>query len=108
MTRRHNNANVMVFAGTGDVALAKQMAEKFLSTEFEGGRHGCRVDQMNAGISVTDPAIDAIIREEEERQQNNIELIASENFVSETGRFTASTARRAAAPVRFSTTTCGA
>ena len=82
MTRRHNNANVMTFAGATDERLAKEIVDKFLSTEFEGGRHGCRVDKMNAGVSVTDPAVAVAIRREEHRQQNNIELIASENFTS--------------------------
>ncbi len=82
MARRHNNANVMTFAGATGETLAKEIVDKFLSTEFEGGRHGCRVDKINAGVSVTDPAVATAIRHEEARQQNNIELIASENFVS--------------------------
>lgn len=82
MTRRHNNANVMAFDGSTDEENAKEIAEKFLSTEFEGGRHACRVNKMNAGLSISDPEIADIIRQEEERQQNNIELIASENFAS--------------------------
>jgi len=82
MTRRHNNANVMAFNGNTDEAAAKEMAEKFLSTEFEGGRHACRVAKMNEGLLTTDPEVAAAVRDEEGRQQNNIELIASENFVS--------------------------
>jgi ribose 5-phosphate isomerase B len=86
MTRRHNDSNVMTFAGNTDTALAKQMAEKFLSTAFEGGRHAARVDKMNGSLATTDPAIAACIRDEEVRQQNNIELIASENFASKAVR----------------------
>jgi glycine hydroxymethyltransferase len=82
MTRRHNNANVMAFSGDVDAAAAKEMADKFLTTAFDGGRHAGRVDKMNAGIAVTDPAVADAIHHEEQRQQNNIELIASENFVS--------------------------
>lgn len=82
MTRRHNNANVMVFAGATSEEEAAAAALTFLSTEFEGGRHGCRVDRMNAGMAATDPAIAGIIADEGLRQQNNIELIASENFAS--------------------------
>lgn len=81
MTRRHNDANVMCFAGSTDAKLATEIADKFIATEFEGGRHARRVDKMNKGIS-SDPAIAAIIRDEAHRQQNNIELIASENFAS--------------------------
>ncbi len=81
MTRRHNDANVMCFAGDADAKLAADIADKFLATEFEGGRHARRVGKMNKGIG-SDPAVAAVIREEEHRQQNNIELIASENFAS--------------------------
>jgi glycine hydroxymethyltransferase len=81
MTRRHNDANVMCFAGNADPAKAAEIADKFLSTEFEGGRHARRVGKMNKGLG-SDPAIAGVIREEEHRQQNNIELIASENFAS--------------------------
>ena len=82
MTRRHNNANVMAFSGDTDESAAKSMADKFLSTGFEGGRHAGRVDKMNSGLAVSDPVVAEIIHHEELRQQNNIELIASENFVS--------------------------
>ncbi len=82
MTRRHNDANVMAFAGNIEESLAKQMAERFLATEFEGGRHAHRVEMMNGSLGLVDPAIAECIREEEIRQRNNIELIASENFAS--------------------------
>ena len=81
MTRRHNDANVMCFAGNTDPALAAAIADTFLATEFEGGRHARRVDKLNRGIA-SDPAIAAVIRDEARRQQDNIELIASENFAS--------------------------
>lgn len=48
MTRKHNNANVLCLPGryvTEDLALA--CVEKFLHTEFEGGRHQKRIDKMN-------------------------------------------------------------
>ena len=49
MTRRHNDANMLAMgAGITGVNLAKKMVEVFLSTEFEGGRHQRRVDQLNA------------------------------------------------------------
>lgn len=48
MSRRHNNANVLTMGervvGPG---VAKQVTEVWLTTEFEGGRHARRVDQMN-------------------------------------------------------------
>ncbi len=45
MTRRHNDANVLAL-GAGIVGgnLAERIAEVFLSTAFEGGRHARRVD----------------------------------------------------------------
>ena len=49
MTRRHNNANMMAIgAGFTGKNMAERMVEVFLSTEFEGGRHQRRVDQLNA------------------------------------------------------------
>ena len=44
MTRRHNDANVLAM-GAGMVGgnLAERIAETFLTTEFEGGRHQRRV-----------------------------------------------------------------
>ena len=49
MSRRHNDANVLTLAGrrlSGDEARA--IVERFLATEFEGGRHQRRVDQITA------------------------------------------------------------
>ena len=49
LTRRHNDANVLAMGGhvVGD-ELALQMADVFLKTEFEGGRHQRRVDKITA------------------------------------------------------------
>ena len=38
---------------------------------------------FNSPLSVADPEIAALIREETERQEYGLELIASENFVTE-------------------------
>ena len=47
MTRRHNDANVLAMgAGIVGPNLAVRMAEVFLNTPFEGGRHQRRVDLM--------------------------------------------------------------
>ena len=49
MTRRHNDANMMAIgAGFTGKNMAERMVEAFLTTEFEGGRHQRRVDQINA------------------------------------------------------------
>ncbi len=81
LTRHHNNANVLCLAGSLPETTACEITDTFLSTEFDGGRHQRRINKMN-GLAGTDPAVAAIIRAEEIRQQNNIELIASENFAS--------------------------
>jgi glycine hydroxymethyltransferase len=72
----------MVFSGNTDAAAATEMAEAFLSTGFEAGRHETRVTKMNSGLASVDPEIASCINKEAVRQQNFIELIASENFAS--------------------------
>lgn len=49
LTRRHNDANMLALAGgfTGPFE-AERILEVFLSTPFEGGRHGRRVDKLMA------------------------------------------------------------
>ena len=49
MTRKHNDANVLVLGGrvVGE-ELAKDIARVFFSTDFEGGRHQHRLDQIAA------------------------------------------------------------
>ncbi len=53
LARRHNDANVLALGGrlTG-VDLAKACVTAFLSTEFEGGRHQRRVDQLTTANEV--------------------------------------------------------
>jgi ribose 5-phosphate isomerase B len=47
MSRRHNDANVLTLAGRRlDPADAETIVERFLDTEFEGGRHARRVGQI--------------------------------------------------------------
>jgi ribose 5-phosphate isomerase B len=46
-SREHNDANVLTLgAGLVGAALAKQIAETWLKTEFGGGRHARRVDKI--------------------------------------------------------------
>ena len=48
-TRLHNNSNVMCMgARTLGQGLACELAEIFLTTEFEGGRHQRRIDLISA------------------------------------------------------------
>lgn len=48
LTRQHNNANVLAL-GDGVIGrdAALDIVEVFLNTEFEGGRHALRVDQLS-------------------------------------------------------------
>ena len=49
LTRRHNDANMMAIgAGFTGKNMTERMVEVFLGTEFEGGRHGRRVDKIMA------------------------------------------------------------
>lgn len=48
MTRMHNDANVLCLgARVVGVGLAEDLADIFIATEFEGGRHQRRVDLLN-------------------------------------------------------------
>lgn len=47
MTRRHNNANILCMGGKViDKETALKLVDIFLHTEFEGGRHQRRIDQI--------------------------------------------------------------
>jgi glycine hydroxymethyltransferase len=89
--REHNDANVLALAGdTTDPDTAWAIVEAWLSTAFEGGRHTRRVAAIDAltrgatgALDEVDPAIADVLRREARRQATNLELIASENFVSE-------------------------
>ncbi|MEJ6573043.1 MAG: ribose 5-phosphate isomerase B [Akkermansiaceae bacterium] len=83
-TREHNDANVICLgAGHLDNEDALAMVDAFIKTEFEGGRHQTRVDKASGSrLAVTDPDLYNVIEAEKNRQNLNIELIASENFTS--------------------------
>ena len=89
ITREHNHSNVLCLSGRQTpAATAALIADTWLRTPFAGGRHGRRVSKMNKNahpldiLEASDPAVAAIVRGEEKRQQEHIELIASENFTS--------------------------
>ena len=49
MARQHNDANVICFGGRMiGPETAKDCLKVFLATEFEGGRHGRRVNKLSA------------------------------------------------------------
>ena len=90
LARQHNNANVICLGGkVTPPELAKKMVDAFLSAHFEGGRHERRVNKMEhipsaaaLKLNAIDPEIAQAIAAERQRQEENIELIASENFTS--------------------------
>ena len=84
ITRQHNDANILCLgAGLLDADEALAMVDAFLATEFEGGRHQARVTKASGSrLALTDPELFEVIAAEENRQNLNIELIASENFTS--------------------------
>ena len=90
LARQHNDVNVLCLSGKKTPPeQAKKILEAFLSAKFEGGRHARRVLKMDAHFAPAshrllhvDPEIAVAIDHERQRQQDNIELIASENFVS--------------------------
>ena len=49
MARQHNNANIVCFGGrTTTIDVARECLRIFLETDFEGGRHGLRVDKLSS------------------------------------------------------------
>jgi RpiB/LacA/LacB family sugar-phosphate isomerase len=90
LVRQHNGVNVLCLAGkTTPVETGKKILDAFLNAKFEGGRHERRVGKLE--LRLTPPplrlrGVDSIVADaiehERVRQQENIELIASENFVS--------------------------
>ncbi|MFZ0828886.1 MAG: ribose 5-phosphate isomerase B [Verrucomicrobiia bacterium] len=90
LVRQHNDANILCLSGKNtSPELARKILDAFLGAKFEGGRHGRRVNKMDVRLAapqlrlrMVDPAVAESIELERLRQQENIELIASENFVS--------------------------
>jgi glycine hydroxymethyltransferase len=92
MARTHNDANILALPGNGEIS--KQLEEilnAWLNNEFEGGRHEQRISKIDdiaatinypVNVYKTDPEIYSALKNEERRQSQNIELIASENYAS--------------------------
>jgi glycine hydroxymethyltransferase len=97
MARRHNDANVLALSADRLAPDdAWKIVETWLGTPFEGGRHAPRVAKIDAAarhawerelgadaVARVDPALAPLLRAEARRQALGLELIASENFVSE-------------------------
>ncbi len=90
LMRQHNDVNVLCLSGKKtSLETAKKIVDAFIAAKFEGGRHERRVHKMdvkfapaNLRLHNADPEISTAIDNERTRQQENIELIASENFTS--------------------------
>ena len=90
LVRQHNDVNVLCLSGKiTSPETGKKILDAFLKAKFEGGRHERRVNKLE--LHQTPPQlrlrnVDSVVAESIERerlrQQENIELIASENFVS--------------------------
>jgi glycine hydroxymethyltransferase len=98
MARRHNDANVLALSGDRlDAERAWPIVKVWLETPFDGGRHARRVELIDRltrppgwaalsplpGLAEVDPEIHRLVGLEARRQALSLELIASENFVSE-------------------------
>jgi len=97
LTRIHNASNVLCLGAsnvTDDVSL--EILAAWLANKPEaGGRHERRVNKIKSfgkstsdaiALYEADPEVYKIVRDENVRQKNNIELIASENIVSQAVR----------------------
>jgi glycine hydroxymethyltransferase len=90
LVRRHNDANILCLSGKSTPPeLGRKILDAFIGAKFEGGRHERRVNKMDVRSAApqlrlrnVDSAVAESIEHERLRQQENIELIASENFVS--------------------------
>ena len=87
LTRKHNNANVLCLSEKTSHDKILKIVDLFLQTDFEGGRHERRIKKMEQSVEKyslqqVDPDIARFIAAEKQRQQDHLELIASENFVS--------------------------
>ena len=51
LARQHNDANVMSLGGRlTDEVTAQELVDIFLTTEFEGGRHQRRIDDLDVSL----------------------------------------------------------
>lgn len=90
LARRHNDANVLCLSGSQvKPEAAARILDTFLTAQFEGGRHQRRVTKMEnrtlppeLKLQTIDPEVAGALEHERLRQQDHIELIASENFTS--------------------------
>lgn len=90
--RVHNNANILVLPGELESPKLAEILTAWNAASFEtGSRHERRVNKINRlaesaydpmSLHETDPELYDVIQAEAQRQRQNIELIASENYTS--------------------------
>jgi glycine hydroxymethyltransferase len=96
--RKHNDSNVLALGADNlSASAAWEIVKAWLDEPFEGGRHARRIEMIDEltradsgsahdvapTLTAQDPAIAKCLRLEARRQALSLELIASENFVSE-------------------------
>ena len=96
--KEHNDANVLCLGSLHtDLLKVEEMIDIWLNTSFSKERHSSRVNKINEyessiesiqNIKNLDPEIYNLIKKEDQRQKENIELIASENIASKAVRET--------------------
>jgi glycine hydroxymethyltransferase len=89
IARQHNNANVLVLGGaTVAPAQATAILDAWMASSPDTAeRHIRRVGKMDAcgiggELAGTDPELFRAVQDEQRRQRENLELIASENYTS--------------------------
>lgn len=90
LAREHNNANILCLSAKSvDSEKALAIINAYIGAGFEGGRHQRRLSKMcelsrpaRLRLWEADQDVAAAIESERRRQQENIELVASENFTS--------------------------
>ena len=90
LARQHNDANVLCLGEkVVSAETALKIVDAFLGGRFEGGRHERRVNKFErsagsalARIKAVDAEVAEVVSAERQRQEEGIELIASENFTS--------------------------
>ena len=84
LSRHHNDSNVICIPSAFvSPDYVDDVLQSWLTSDYEGGRHDARLLAASGSpLAVSDPELAGYIEEERQRQLNNIELIASENFAS--------------------------
>ena len=87
--RKHNDANILAIGARHiNIEDAIKCVNTFLKTDFEGERHIKRIEKLDnkhlpeSSINTNDTELEEALANELSRQQNTVELIASENFTS--------------------------